>query len=119
MTAKKNTAAAEKTGAAVLEGEERPKGEAELYKQVADDANKETLQQKKNRLRNEAEREVLNNHRDEYHEIATAKFAAEGLEFSRRLSDEEKAAKKMEDLMEQYPELRKKFAAEVTGGEEG
>lgn len=69
-------------------------------------ANNETVQQLKNRLRGEAEREVLNNHKDEFHEIATAKFAEVGLEFVRRLTDEEKAAKQIEELYEKYPNLR-------------
>lgn len=69
-------------------------------------AHNETIQQLKNRLRGEAEREVLNTHKDEFHEIATAKFAAVGLEFVRRLTDEEKAAKQIEELYEKYPNLR-------------
>ncbi|QWY82809.1 hypothetical protein PP641_gp069 [Arthrobacter phage SilentRX] len=81
-------------------GKERPDPEALAA------ANNETIQQLKNRLRGEAEREVLNNHKDEFHEIATAKFAEVGLEFVRRLTDEEKAAKQIEELYEKYPNLR-------------
>jgi glutamyl-tRNA reductase len=72
-------------------------------------AAEETLQQKKNRLRNQAERQVIANHVDEYHSLAEELFKAEGLEFTRRLTDEEKAAKKIEELLNQHPELRGKF----------
>ncbi len=71
----------------------------------------ETVQQKKNRLRNEAEREVLNNHRDELNTITEAKFVEQGLNYTRRLTDSEKAARKVEEYFTQYPELRAKFAA--------
>lgn len=69
----------------------------------------ETVQQKKNRLRNEAEREVLNNHRDELNTITEAKFKAVGLPYTRRLTDREKAAKKIEDLLNEHPELREQY----------
>jgi hypothetical protein len=71
----------------------------------------ETVQQKKNRLRNEAEREVLNKHRDELNAITEAKFVEQGLNYTRRLTDSEKAAKKVEEYFNQFPELREKFAA--------
>lgn len=70
---------------------------------------KETEQQLKNRLRNEAEREVLNNHKDEFHTIAEAKFTAHNLVFVRRKTEQEKAAEKIADLMNQFPELREQF----------
>jgi hypothetical protein len=76
-----------------------------------EDVTEETLQQKKNRLRNEAEREVLNNHRDELNTITEAKFVEEGLNYTRRLTESEKAAKKVEEYFTQFPELRVKFAA--------
>jgi hypothetical protein len=69
----------------------------------------ESETQLKNRLRNEAERTVLNNHRDEYQDEAEKLFTAHGLKFNRRLSDEERAARKIEDLMSQFPELRGKY----------
>lgn len=71
----------------------------------------ETVQQKKNRLRNEAEREVLNNHRDELNTITEAKFVEQGLNYTRRLTDKEKAAKKIEDLLNEHPELREQYGA--------
>ena len=71
----------------------------------------ETVQQKKNRLRNEAEREVLNNHRDELNTITEAKFVEQGLNYTRRLTEKEKAQKKIEDLLNEHPELRERYAA--------
>lgn len=65
----------------------------------------ETLQQLKNKLRNEAEREVLNNHRDEVTEITAAKFAEHGIKYIRRLTEEEKAEKEILELIEKHPEL--------------
>jgi hypothetical protein len=71
----------------------------------------ETVQQKKNRLRNEAEREVLNKHRDELNALTEAKFVEQGLKYTRRLSDSEKAARKVEEYFNQFPELREQFAS--------
>lgn len=73
----------------------------------------ETVQQKKNRLRNEAEREVLNKHRDELNTITEAKFVEQGLNYTRRLTDREKAAKKIEDLLNEHPELREQYGIGV------
>jgi len=71
----------------------------------------ETVQQKKNRLRNEAEREVLNKHRDELNTITEAKFVENNLQYTRRLTEKEKAAKKIEELLNEHPELREQYAA--------
>jgi hypothetical protein len=71
----------------------------------------ETEQQIKNRLRNEAEREVIDNHRAELHEIAEAKFKAAGLVYTRRKTEQEKAADKVKALLEQFPELAGQFTA--------
>ena len=76
-----------------------------------EDVTEETTQQKKNRLRNEAEREVLNLHRDELNAITEAKFVEAGLKYTRRLTESEKAAKKVEEYFNQFPELRAQFAA--------
>lgn len=70
---------------------------------------KETVSQLRNRLRNEAERKVINNHKDEFVRIATDLFAEHGMEFNRRLTESEKAQKTVEDLLAQYPELRTKI----------
>lgn len=67
---------------------------------------KETVQQLKNRLRNEAERDVLNAHKAEVVAITQAKYDEHGLQYVRRLTDEEKAAKQIEELYEKFPQLR-------------
>lgn len=71
---------------------------------------KETESAKRNRLRNEAERIVINNHRDEFNKVATNLFAENGLVFHRRLTEEERAAKEIADKLNQFPELRALFA---------
>lgn len=75
----------------------------------------ETDAQKRNRLRNEAERHILNLHKDEFDDYAEALFSKNGLTFNRRLSDAQKAEKKINDLIAQHPELeavlRAQFAA--------
>ena len=71
----------------------------------------ETAQQKKNRLRNEAEREVLNLHRDELNAITEAKFNEHGLVYTRRLTEKEKAERKIEELLKEHPGLREKYSA--------
>jgi hypothetical protein len=73
----------------------------------------ETAQQIKNRLRNEAEREVLNAHRDELNAITERKFKENNLVYTRRLTEREKAAKKIEELLEQHPELRSTYGAQA------
>lgn len=71
----------------------------------------ETEQQQKNRLRNEAEREVLNAHRDELNTITEQKFRENNLPYTRRLTEREKAAKKIDELLNQHPELRVKYVS--------
>lgn len=70
----------------------------------------ETEQQKRNRLRGEAEREVLRNHSDEFHALAKKKFEEAGLTYRRRLSAEEKAEREMDRLLAEHPELAQRFA---------
>lgn len=72
------------------------------------------ISQLKNKLRAEAEREVIANHRDEYHEVAARKFGEHGLEFTRRLTDEERAEQEMERLLEAHPGLAAKLAGKAT-----
>lgn len=73
----------------------------------------ETVQQLKNRLRNEAEREVLNAHKDEVITITQAKYDEHGLEYVRRLTDKEKAAKDILDQLEKYPDLEAVIAERI------
>jgi len=72
-----------------------------------------TVQQLKNKLRNEAERETLDNHRPEVIERTAEKYKAHNLEYVRRLTDEEKAAKQIEELYEKFPHLRPAASAQV------
>lgn len=72
---------------------------------------KETVQQLKNRLRNEAEREVLDKHKKEVIARTKAKYDAHGLKYVRRLTDEEKAAKAIQENLAKYPNLRSQFIA--------
>ena len=84
---------------------------------AADSNAPETDAQKRNRLRNEAERHILNLHKDEFDDYAEDLFAKNGLTFNRRLSEAQKAEKKINDLIAQHPELeavlRAQFAAPV------
>ena len=80
---------------------------------------KETVQQLKNRLRNEAEREIINRYREEFYEVAEAKFTEHGLEFTRRLTEEEKAQQQIEELLKQHPSLRGRFTLAADGTPRG
>lgn len=75
----------------------------------------ETDAQKRNRLRNEAERHILNLHKEEFDDYAEKLFSDNGLTFNRRLTDAQKAEKKIQDLIAKHPELetvlRAQFAA--------
>lgn len=65
----------------------------------------EDITKLKNKLRAEAEREVLERHRDEYHAVASAKFAEHGLEFTRRLTKAERDAERIKKMLADNPEL--------------
>lgn len=67
----------------------------------------------KSKLRSEATAEVIEKHRDEFNALAEAKFAANGLVFARRMTEAEKAAKKIADLLAAHPELAGQFAPAV------
>lgn len=71
---------------------------------------RESPAQIRNRLRNQAERIVLDRHRDEFHQEATKLFEANGLEFKHRLTETERAQAKIEALLRENPELRERFA---------
>jgi len=108
MTVKRNP---DTTPAVLEEISEAPAPKATTKAAQAKAAPKESEQQIKNRLRNEAEREVLNHHRDEFYRIAEKKFTDAGLVFARRLTDAEKAQQKIEELLKEHPELRSQFTA--------
>lgn len=78
----------------------------------------------RNGLRNQAERFILDKYRDEYHQKAQELFEAQGLEYTRRATPEEQAARKeaerkaraeakLEKLLEAEPSLREKLAQAV------
>ncbi len=71
-----------------------------------DKGKKLTVQQLKNKLRNEAEREVLDTHKPEVIAITEAKYKDLNLTYVRRLTDEEKAAKAIEEYFVKFPKLR-------------
>ena len=96
----------------------KPETEAEQDKQLSDVKDEKTgktltIQQLKNKLRNEAEREVLDKHKDEVVTITAAKYKAHNLEYVRRLTDAEKAEKAIEEHLAAHPELRDRLAAKL------
>ena len=74
----------------------------------------ESAQQAKNRLRNIAERIVLDRHKPEFHKVASELYGEFGFDFKRRLTDEEKAQQKIDELLKQHPELREKYFVDMT-----
>lgn len=96
------------TRAAILEDDETetaaPKGKGKKV---------ETEQQVKGRLRNAAERFVLNNHRDEYYAKLEELHEAEGVEYKRILTQEEKDEKALNELLERNPNLKAKILQEA------
>jgi hypothetical protein len=77
-----------------------------------------TIQQLKNKLRNEAEREVLDTHKAEVVTITAAKYKEHNLEYVRRLTEEEKAAEQIEKLYAQFPHLRPQVEQQQAQAEE-
>lgn len=72
----------------------------------------ETEQQVKGRLRNAAERFVLNNHRDEYYAKLEELHEAEGVEYKRILTPEEKDEKALQEILARNPNLKAKLVQE-------
>lgn len=105
MTARKKSEAPE------VEAEETATAEAPA---------EETERQKRARLKTAATNQLIEVHRDEFNQIADDLFKANGLEFKRRLTDEEKAEQKLARLLEENPGLRGKlgnYAGEQHSGE--
>lgn len=73
----------------------------------------ETLQQKRNRLRSEAERYIIEQHRDEFNAKADEVFKREGLTFNRRLTKDEQAERKVQALLDANPGLRERLASQL------
>jgi hypothetical protein len=87
-------------------GTAAPEEDANLTDVRDDKGRRLTVQQLKNKLRNEAEREVLDTHKAEVVTITAAKYKVHNLEYVRRLTEEEKAAKAIEEYYEKFPNLR-------------
>lgn len=86
---------------------------------VKDDKGKRlTVQQLKNKLRNEAEREVLDTHKAEVITITAAKYKVHNLDYVRRLTEEEKAQKQVEELYAKFPNLRSQMEQQQQQQEE-
>jgi len=96
--------------AAQKAAEAEAKAAEETQTAEAEQPEEETTAQKRSRLRNQAEREILNRRYDEFQDYAEALYAENGLKFQRKLSDQEKAKRKMEELLQQFPELRAQYA---------
>lgn len=78
----------------------------------------ETERQKRARLKTQATNTLIESHRDEFNKLAENLFSENGLEFKRRLTDEEKAEKELDDLLAKNPALRDKLAAKAAEGGE-
>lgn len=65
----------------------------------------------KGQLRAQAERTVVQNHQEEYHAEAERLFAEHGLEFTRRLTAEEKAKKDLDAILKAHPGLASQVQA--------
>lgn len=91
--------------------------EAPEQSEAPDDV-EESVTAKKNRLRNKAERLVLNRHRDEFDKVAKELFEENGVEYKPRLSEEQKAEQALEKLLAANPSLRSKFNVQDTNGAE-
>ena len=111
MATTRKTAAQKAAEAAEREYETTPpaaeeKADGDLTDVTDDKGKRLTVQQLKNKLRNEAERETLDEHRPEVIKRTAAKYKAHNLEYVRRLTDEEKAAKTIEEMYAKFPNLR-------------
>jgi len=80
---------------------------------AAEAPKQETESQKRNRLRNEAERVIINRHKAEFEDVATALFAENGLKFNKRMTEEQKAKAKVDELIAKHPELREQLLASL------
>jgi hypothetical protein len=104
---------------AARQAEAPAKADATLSKVKDDKTGKFlTIQQLKNKLRNEAEREVLDTHKAEVVTITAAKYKEHNLEYVRRLTEEEKAAEQIEKLYAQFPHLRPQVEQQQAQAEE-
>lgn len=73
----------------------------------------QTAAAKRNALRAEAEKFILDKYRDEFNAKADEVFAREGLTFNRRLTQEERDERKVQALLDANPALREKLASQL------
>lgn len=111
------TRAAKATAApaeAISAVEEQQIEDANAARQTPTESKKaETESQKRNRLRNEAERVIINRYKGEFEDVATALFAENGLKFNKRMTEEQKAAAKIQELVAANPALRDQLLASL------
>ncbi|UOK18397.1 hypothetical protein SEA_BRUHMOMENT_81 [Arthrobacter phage BruhMoment] len=88
----------------------KPQTDSDLTEFTDDKGKKLTVQQLKNKLRGQAERAVLDKYKNEVQSNTEALYKEHNLEYVRRLSDEEKAAKEIADHINKYPQLMHLFA---------
>lgn len=84
--------------------DEQAKTEAPV-EDVKPTQDEDTLRRLKITLRAAAEREVVGNHREEFHQIAERKFAENGLAYRHRRTKEEKAEQEFRRLLAEHPDL--------------
>src|SRR5690242_10679690 len=77
--------------------------DSDLTEYTDDKGKRLTVQQLKNKLRGQAERSVLDKYKNEVHSHTEALYREHNLEYVRRLSDEEKAQKLIEELYGKFP----------------
>jgi hypothetical protein len=65
-----------------------------------------------------AMQDLRNEHLAEFQEAVTASYAAYGLTYKKRLTEQEKAEQQVRALLSAHPELAAKFAAEVGSNED-
>lgn len=101
------TAAPRTTRARKPKAEATPeaKTDAALTEYTDDKGKRLTVQQLKNKLRGQAERAVLDKYKNEVVHITEGLYKEHNLEYVRRLTDEEKAAKEMLENIGKYPGL--------------
>lgn len=83
-------------------------------KRVEDNISPDELKKIKQKLRAQAERDVLTNHRGEYNTRVEQLFTEHGLEFKRKLTEEEKAEQEMRKLITDHPELAARLGLSST-----
>lgn len=77
---------------------------------MAETSDTQPTQALRNKLYTEAQAELRERHEEEFISLISARYAEHGLQYRRRLSDEQKAEKQIRDLLAAHPGLAEKFA---------